>query len=323
MAFHDVQFPTDVSYGSRGGPGFNTAVVATKADAEQRIPRRQIPRRSWNAAYGVKSVEQVAAVRTFYTARMGAAHSFRYKDFSEFTTAEDHISPPTNTDETLGSIPSGGAPYTFQARKTFTSGGVTITQNITKPIPDTVVVAVNGVALIPSTDFIVDGTTGEITITTSQTIGQTVTYGAEYDHHARFAEAVDDLLAVSIDNFSNYSIDDIPLVEVLSELPVNDQRVFGGGRYYAEVGQVPIDTGAFAYAIDPDDAPDDTTSAVLPSLTNLYAGGPYFSVKNVGSVGDVIVEFPAGTTLVSLLPSEIAIFSIGVDSAGDKTWEYL
>ncbi len=37
MSFHDVRFPTDISYGSSGGPGFSTAIIEVDSGAEERI----------------------------------------------------------------------------------------------------------------------------------------------------------------------------------------------------------------------------------------------------------------------------------------------
>jgi hypothetical protein len=36
MAFHEVRFPTDISYGSSGGPEFSTDIVITSSGHEQR-----------------------------------------------------------------------------------------------------------------------------------------------------------------------------------------------------------------------------------------------------------------------------------------------
>ena len=36
MAFVEVQFPTDISYGSSGGPEYATDIVATNSGYEQR-----------------------------------------------------------------------------------------------------------------------------------------------------------------------------------------------------------------------------------------------------------------------------------------------
>ena len=55
--FHEVQFPTDISYGSIGGPMFSTEVIVLASGQEKRNQNWTYPRERWDVAYGVKSKE--------------------------------------------------------------------------------------------------------------------------------------------------------------------------------------------------------------------------------------------------------------------------
>ena len=86
MGFHEVSFPTDISYGSVGGPGFMTNIIELDSGAEQRIARWNQARHKYNVAYGVKSYEQLYNLIDFYIARRGVANGFRFKDFTDCTS---------------------------------------------------------------------------------------------------------------------------------------------------------------------------------------------------------------------------------------------
>lgn len=61
-AFHEVQFPPDISYGATGGPGYSTSVVATVSGHEKRNANWSEARGRWNVAHGLKRRDQVAAL---------------------------------------------------------------------------------------------------------------------------------------------------------------------------------------------------------------------------------------------------------------------
>ena len=102
MSFHEVRFPTGISYGSDGGPGFNTNIIALDSGAEERVARRETAKHIYDVGYGIKDQSDLAAVKTFFMARGGAVHGFRFKDWSDFTSATDGISSYSDTDQTIG-----------------------------------------------------------------------------------------------------------------------------------------------------------------------------------------------------------------------------
>ena len=76
----EAVFPTDISYGSSGGPEFSTEVVVLGDGSERRNQRWEQPRSRWNVAYGVKAAEQLDALMTFFWARQGRARGFLFFD---------------------------------------------------------------------------------------------------------------------------------------------------------------------------------------------------------------------------------------------------
>ena len=61
MVFHEVRFPTEISRGAVGGPERRTDVVVLGSGHEERNSRWADSRRSYNAGYGVKSLDELPA----------------------------------------------------------------------------------------------------------------------------------------------------------------------------------------------------------------------------------------------------------------------
>jgi len=84
-SFHEVLFPEDISYGSSGGAGYSTTVIALSSGFEQRNINWQNSRATYEVTYGVKSPDQMEALQDFFHARFGKAYGFRYKDWADYT----------------------------------------------------------------------------------------------------------------------------------------------------------------------------------------------------------------------------------------------
>ena len=84
MNFHDVRFPTDISRGAQGGPERRTEIVTLGSGHEERNSRWADSRRSYNAGYGVKSLDDLHAVIAFFEERRGRLFGFRWKDHLDF-----------------------------------------------------------------------------------------------------------------------------------------------------------------------------------------------------------------------------------------------
>tara|TARA_R100001143_G_scaffold63117_1_gene68583 strand:- start:313 stop:1287 length:975 start_codon:yes stop_codon:yes gene_type:complete len=321
MGFHEVQFPTGYSYGTQGGPAFNTSIIVTDSGYEQRVARWDGARRRYNVREDVKSYSDIAEILEFYTARQGAAFGFRFKDFLDCTSSATGLDPslggadPDDEDQEIGV--GDGSTQQFQLIKKYTSGPTTRTRTITKPVSGTVVVAIDGVN--QASGWTVDTTTGVITFTSAPAIDEVITAGFEFDVPVRFGEEVDiDGLIAVIDGPGSGSIASFSLIEIIDGVQVDDEYAYGGGA------ETDI-TESFSLAIADGrvrklNVTVASLIAILPDNTNLPAGGPYFILENTGSETLSIVDSDGTTVITTLAASAQGMLGITVDGGGSKSW---
>ena len=206
MAFHDVRFPKNISFGARGGPERRTQVVTLDSGREERNASWADSRRSYDASYGIRSADQIAAVVAFFEARSARLHAFRWKDWSDWRSGLPSL-PVTPTDQALGA--GDGAATVFPLVKRYTSGPTTYTRDITKPVAGTVLVALDGVA--QATGWSVDPLTGLVTFENPPGAGVAVAAGFEFDVPVRFDS---DRLDLTMNVPHAHSIPSIPIIEV-------------------------------------------------------------------------------------------------------------
>jgi uncharacterized protein (TIGR02217 family) len=158
--FHETRFPTAISRAAHGGPERRTDVVVLGSGAEERNARWADSRRSYNAGYGVKSLDDLYAVIAFFEERRGRLHGFRWRDPTDWKSCAPEGTPAA-LDQAIGTG-DGSAP-TFQLKKTYGSAFAPWTREITKPVAGSVLIAVAGVVQTPVTDYMVDHATGLVT----------------------------------------------------------------------------------------------------------------------------------------------------------------
>jgi uncharacterized protein (TIGR02217 family) len=198
MTFVEVRFPSDIAYGSTGGPQYSTDVVITQGGYEQRNSNWLQARAVYNVAHGVKTKNQLDNLIAFFRARRGRAEGFRFKDWTDFQANE----------QLLGT--GNGTQTAFQLVKHYASGAVTETRTITKPVSGTVAVFLSGV-LQNASLYEVNYTSGIVTFDTAPAGSVAVTANFEFDVPVRFDT---DRLSASIDAYATHSWHDIPLVEI-------------------------------------------------------------------------------------------------------------
>lgn len=76
-AFHDILFPLDIALKSAGGPERRTDIVALGSGREERNARWAHSRRRYDAGYGIKSLDALSEVISFFEERRGRLHAFR------------------------------------------------------------------------------------------------------------------------------------------------------------------------------------------------------------------------------------------------------
>lgn len=196
MAFHEVRFPTDISYGSSGGPEYSTDIIVTHSGHEQRNINWAEARGKYNVAQGVKTEAQLKELIAFFRNRQGRAHGFRFKDWADFKAVG----------VTIGT--GNGAKTQFQMVTNYVSSG-TVNRVIKKTVNGTVKIYKNGV--LQSSGVSVNNDTGMVTFTMAPTLGQVVTADFEFDVPVRFDT---DRLSARLDDYGVNSWTDIPLIEV-------------------------------------------------------------------------------------------------------------
>lgn len=210
MAFHEVRFPTDISFGSSGGPERRTEIVELASGHEERNTPWAHSRRRFNAGYGIQTRDDLHRVIAFFEARRGRLHGFRYKDHSDFKSC----APQQQAVATDQQIATGdGATETFQLLRTYQSGDQTYTRTILKPVEGTVRVAVDGVEKTPVSDFAVDTQAGTVTFSflSIPPADAVITAGFEFDVPVRFDT---DFLDVRLSDFAAGDIPAIPILEI-------------------------------------------------------------------------------------------------------------
>lgn len=196
-AFHEVQFPTDISFGASGGPEYSTDIVITNSGYEQRNVNWSSARSLYNVAHGVKNQSQLDALIAFFRARKGRAYGFRFKDWSDYSVSGQNIGT------------GDAATTTFQLVKTYSSGGITESRTVNKPVDNSVTIYVNSVE--QSSGVSVNTTTGIVTFSSPPANGLAITADFEFDVPVRFDT---DRLSASLDDYQVSSWDNIPLVEI-------------------------------------------------------------------------------------------------------------
>jgi len=210
MPFHEIRFPTAISFGATGGPERRTDVVVLGSGHEERNQRWADSRRRYDAGYGLKSLDNLDAVIAFFEERRGRLHGFRWKDHTDFKSCAP-ADAPTATDQIIGT--GDGTTTNFQLTKLYGSSYAPWTREIKKAVFGTVLLAVDGAAQSEGTDFTADTATGVITFDAGSIPGVSavITAGFEFDVPVRFDT---DRLEISLDGFRHGSIPSIPVIEI-------------------------------------------------------------------------------------------------------------
>lgn len=66
MSFHEIRFPDNISRGAKGGPQRRTQIVALASGNEERNASWANSRRAYDAAYGIRRADDLAAVVAFF-----------------------------------------------------------------------------------------------------------------------------------------------------------------------------------------------------------------------------------------------------------------
>lgn len=212
MAFHDTTFPTDISHGAVGGPKFLTTVVGSEAGFEQRYGHWSTARREFTIQVESWDHPRLQLLLSFFLARQGRLHSFRFKDWSDYFVGMVHV-PGTGLTPNIPTIQQIGVgdavDTTFQLVKTYTSGGQTVTRKITRPVSGSVGIYLDGV--LQSSGVSVNYSTGVVTFSAAPGNGVIIAWHGQFDIPARFGnDAMEfDLAKLASGSWSGVTIHEV------------------------------------------------------------------------------------------------------------------
>jgi uncharacterized protein (TIGR02217 family) len=313
VGYHDVQFPTTLSEGYRGGPSFNTIVTETDSGHEERVSRWQSARWVYRAARDMGTVAEANALRDFFLARGGALNSFRFKDWLDFTSETTGITVGSiGNDQVIGT--GDGTTVNFQLRKQYTSGSQTYVRTISLPVAGTVVIYDNG-SIVGG--WSVNTTTGLVTFSVAPAAAHVISAGFQFDVPVRFDVQAEQGAQFRIETYQVHTLVEIPLIEVKDETPYFEGWDPGGS--YIDAAMAADLSLSMALCRLVVLTPTAARNVFLPPPGNLGSGGPYFKIVNQSGSFTLTVRDDAGTSVVVVGTSSNKELWL-LESGSTKTW---
>lgn len=208
MSFHEIQFPASISFGSVGGPERRTDIVSLSSGFEERNTPWAHSRRHYDAGIGMRSLDDIATLISFFEARHGQIYGFRWKDWSDYKSCL-----PSKTidyeDQVLGT--GDGVTRNWSLVKTYSSGGQSYQRPIVKPVEGSIRVGIQGEQQFEQVHFIADHSTGVLQFEMPPAKGLQITAGYEFDVPVRFDT---DRIQTSVASFKAGDVPNIPIIEV-------------------------------------------------------------------------------------------------------------
>lgn len=212
LGFHNVRFPTNISYGSVGGPQFKTQIFTSHKGYEKRNIDWAQPLMRFNVAYGIRTDEDMMDIFHFFNARRGRAYGFRYKNWLNYSVSAAPIAMGDGESTTLPlwKVYGVAGSYNYKRLKCLVQGSVT---GVGLSAPG---------SLVEGTDFNIDYNAGEIAFNDVIPYGTPVYGSLEFDEPVRFDV---DSLTNTIEAYNNNTLTNLQLVGV--------RGVFSGGSVFS------------------------------------------------------------------------------------------
>jgi uncharacterized protein (TIGR02217 family) len=187
------RFPDKIAYGSTFVPTFSTTIVETGSGFEQRNRNWEMPRYRFEVGMGIKTLADYYELLDFFYAVGGMAYGFRFKNWMDYKSCQPNkiISP---LDQLIGV--GDGITKQFQLKKTYIKGLLTTERLISKPIQNTVKIAIGYQTI---SGWQVDTASGIITFEIPPPKHANITAGFEYDTPCRFDS---DELSITIEKIN-------------------------------------------------------------------------------------------------------------------------
>jgi uncharacterized protein (TIGR02217 family) len=208
MGFHEVRFPANLSFGSVGGPARRTEIVTLANGYEERNTPWAHSRRRYDAGLGLRSLDDIGALISFFEARRAQVYGFRWKDWADFKSCTASQEPDYE-DQVIAH--GDGVSDRFQLTKTYGQEHLPYVRPIRKPVQGSVTLGLEGDLLRQGVHFDLDVTTGIVTLYETPPEGAQITAGFEFDVPVRFDT---DQIQTSVASFKAGSVPSVPVVEV-------------------------------------------------------------------------------------------------------------
>ena len=195
----------DVEKGAKGGPQWNTTILALSSGKEKRNQNWSRQRGKWSISYGMDTKANQEEILSFFYLRAGREYGFRFKDWTDFEIGTDS----TDTPQEIAT--SDGTTQAFQIVRRYTDGSYTFDRKITRPVSGTVRVFFGSTEQLSG--WTVDTETGIITFTSAPAASPTISIGVicEFDVPVRFDV---DYLPVTASRDDVFGFESIDLIEL-------------------------------------------------------------------------------------------------------------
>jgi uncharacterized protein (TIGR02217 family) len=202
MAFLDIVFPENVSYGATGGGGWSTRVVVTDSGREYRQSLWGRTRGRWTVGHNLRGATDWDTLISFHRITQGKTFGFRFKDWTDFQDLGRGIMA-------VNSAGNVQLAKFYQATDIVTSAVYTNVRLISKPRPGTITTYLSGTP----TSTAIDYATGKCTALSSPT---NWTWSGSFDVPARFDTDEPEL---SFDIPTAVGWRGVPIIEIRVEDP--------------------------------------------------------------------------------------------------------
>lgn len=218
--FKPVLFPLEISYNTIISETFESDDIIVDSGVSQRTPRWKYPLHEADVAFGVRTMEQLHALKQFWRVVHGTEYGFLFQNYFDYTSNfavrfdQRAVDAITANDQVIGT--GDGATSTFQLTKTYTALNVydgsteTHVRPITRPQPNTTLIALDGTQ--QNTGWSIDVTTGIVTFGSPPPNGVVITAGYKFWLPMRFNTK---RLPLVLDEYGIGSANEVKLIELL------------------------------------------------------------------------------------------------------------
>lgn len=176
MSHFEEVFDIGIDYGADGGHSWDTQVLAFPNGRARRNQQFSDALGRWQLGNRTVRGDELEYIRGFLHAMRGAAHTFLYKDWNDYTATNELLAHDAQAE--------------VQLIKTYGSSINAWARTIKKPKASTFVLEVNTgggwVALATPADYTLDATTGIVTLDVALDTSDALRWSGEFYVPARF-----------------------------------------------------------------------------------------------------------------------------------------